>query len=571
MTIRARFIAASAAIIVLDIVLVALTVLILRGQADLVRAQDVATRSLELSQELRQSSDDLTRLARTYVVTGDPSYEEEYWHVLAVRNGEAPRPDGTTVPLRDLMTEIGFTVAELAKLEEAEANSNGLVATETAAFQALLGKFTEEPGGTSVDLADYTRTGPPDPEFAIRIMHDPAYHAAKALIMAPIAESETMVVARTHAAVTAIVEWNRVLVAAAIVMALLLVGAVVATYLAAQRPVLRAIEAVRRELTDLTSGSGDLSRRLTVTRRDEIGGVAAALNGLLERLGGLVGRVQGSAGSVAGSSASLTSASQKLEGMLSEQSAATMEVVAAAREISATTETLLATTVEISRLTKDAADSASSGRDDLERMRETMERMDAASEALARQLSAINERAAHITGVVTTITRVSDQTNVLSLNAAIEAVKAGSAGSGFAVVAREIRRLADQTGTAAAGIGEMVDEMQSSVATGVMGMGKFTAEVRNAVTELREIAASYSAIITEVQELGPRMEGMRDAMEGQATGARQIADAMLQLGDASARSTEAQRENARAIGTLMEAANDLRDEVSSFGTTSARG
>lgn len=565
MTIRARFIASSAAVIGFDIVLVVLTVLILRGQADLVRAQEVERRSFALSQELRQSSDDLTRLARTYVVTGDTAYEDAYWQVLAVRNGEAPRPDGTTASLRDLMVEIGFTDAELAKLREAEDSSNGLVGTETAAFQALLGKFTEEPGGTSVNVDDYTRTGPPDPAFAIRIMHDPAYHAEKARIMAPIAESEAMVVARTGAAVSAIAERNRTLVAAAIVTALLLAGVVIAAYATAQRPVLRALAVVRRELVGLTTGSGDLSRRLTVARRDEIGGVAAALNGLLERLSGLVDRVQVSAGSVAGSSAALTSASQNLEGMLGEQAASTMEVVAAAREISATTEGLLASTVEIGRLTRDAADTATGGREDLERMRETMQRMEVASEALARQLSAINERADLITSIVTTIGRVSDQTNVLSLNAAIEAAKAGDAGSGFAVVAREIRRLDAQTGTAAAGIGEMVAEMQSSVASGVMGMEKFSAEVRNAVDALEEIAASFSAIIGAVHDLGPRMEGMSQAMEGQSTGARQIADAMLQLGDASVRSTEAQRANAQAIDTLMQTASDLRDEVGAFG------
>ncbi|MFO1541445.1 MAG: methyl-accepting chemotaxis protein [Chloroflexota bacterium] len=175
------------------------------------------------------------------------------------------------------------------------------------------------------------------------------------------------------------------------------------------------------------------------------------------------------------------------------------------------------------------------------------------------------ERADLITGIVTTIGRVSDQTNVLSLNAAIEAAKAGDAGSGFAVVAREIRRLDAQTGTAAAGIGETVAEMQSSVASGVMGMEKFSAEVRNVVDALEEIAASFSAIIGAVHDLGPRMEGMSEAMEGQSTGARQIADAMLLLGDASVRSTEAQRANAQAIDTLTQTASDLRDEVGGFG------
>src|SRR6266699_6172202 len=101
-------------------------------------------------------------------------------------------------------------------------------------------------------------------------------------------------------------------------------------------------------------------------------------------------------------------------------------------------------------------------------------------------LTAIQERAHDITTVVTTITKVADQTNLLSLNAAIEAEKAGEYGLGFAVVATEIRRLADQTAVATFDIEQMVKEILSAVSAGVMGMDKFSEEVRRGMQDVQQ-------------------------------------------------------------------------------------
>ncbi|NDC64606.1 MAG: methyl-accepting chemotaxis protein, partial [Planctomycetia bacterium] len=146
--------------------------------------------SWRLADELRRSSDELTRLARTYVVSGDPEYERQFWHVLAVRNGREPRPDGRRVALRTLMERQGFSAEEFAKLREAEDNSNALVTTERIAMHAMKGRFDDGQGG-------FTRVGPPDQALARRIMHDARYHADKKAIMDPIGEFEAMIDRRT--------------------------------------------------------------------------------------------------------------------------------------------------------------------------------------------------------------------------------------------------------------------------------------------------------------------------------------------------------------------------------------
>ncbi len=190
--------------------------------------------------------------------------------------------------------------------------------------------------------------------------------------------------------------------------------------------------------------------------------------------------------------------------------------------------------------------------------------MATASTAIAQKLAEINTKVNNITSVITTINKVADQTNLLSLNAAIEAAKAGEFGQGFAVVAREIRRLADQTAIATLDIEQMVKEMQSSVSSGVMGMEKFAQEVQSAVREVNDISGQIARIIDQVQGLGPRFESVNEGMESQSVGARQITEAMIQLSEATRNTADSQRDAVRAIELLDQAARVLHQEVSRF-------
>lgn len=165
--------------------------------------------------ELRQSSDELTRMARNYVVTGDPKFEQFYWDILAIRNGQKPRPlryersywdlvlgesgfesePGEGQSLRFQLEQLGLSSAELTKLDEAETKSNQLVELERRAFNAMKGSPQ-----TSANLGDSTSA--PDSELARRLLHDKNYHLAKAGIMRSVNEFYELMDQRLLDAVT---------------------------------------------------------------------------------------------------------------------------------------------------------------------------------------------------------------------------------------------------------------------------------------------------------------------------------------------------------------------------------
>jgi len=190
----------SLGVLVVSVLIFAIYILLER---QIERANELRYQSLSLAYELRQSSDDLTRMVRSYVITGDLLYKQNYQEILDIRNGKKPRPvryqdiywdlvladdqrprpySGQTIALLQQMREAGFTEEEFAKLALAKANSDALTSTEFAAM-----KLVE----STIPTTEANRSK------AILMLHDTAYHQAKAAIMAPINEFANMSEQRT--------------------------------------------------------------------------------------------------------------------------------------------------------------------------------------------------------------------------------------------------------------------------------------------------------------------------------------------------------------------------------------
>ena len=310
--------------------------------------------------------------------------------------------------------------------------------------------------------------------------------------------------------------------------------------------------------------SGDLSRRLNLARKDEFGAVETGFNDMMAELTSLVSQAQRSSVQVTTSVTEIAATSREQQATATETAATTTEIGATSREIAATSRDLVRTMTEVSTAADQASVAAGSGQQGLARMEETMHSVMGAADLVNAKLAILNEKAGNINQVVVTIVKVADQTNLLSLNAAIEAEKAGEYGRGFAVVATEVRRLADQTAVATYDIEQMVREIQSAVSAGVMGMDKFSEEVRRGMSEVQQVGEQLSQIIHQVQALAPRVLMVNEGMQAQATGAEQINHALVQLGDASSQTVESLRQASFAIDELSQVAVGLRSGVSRF-------
>ncbi|WP_277962876.1 HAMP domain-containing methyl-accepting chemotaxis protein [Pseudomonas sp. RIT-To-2] len=313
-----------------------------------------------------------------------------------------------------------------------------------------------------------------------------------------------------------------------------------------------------------TMRNGDLSTRLDLSRRDEFGMVETGFNDMMTELTALVSQAQRSSVQVTTSVTEIAATSKQQQATATETAATTTEIGATSREIAATSRDLVRTMTEVTSAADAASMLAGSGQQGLSRMEDTMHQVMGAADLVNAKLAILNEKASNINQVVVTIVKVADQTNLLSLNAAIEAEKAGEYGRGFAVVATEVRRLADQTAVATYDIEQMVREIQSAVSAGVMGMDKFSEEVRRGMFEVQQVGDQLSQIIQQVQALAPRVLMVNEGMQAQATGAEQINHALSQLGDASSQTVESLRQASFAIDELSQVAAGLRGGVSRF-------
>ena len=295
--------------------------------------------------------------------------------------------------------------------------------------------------------------------------------------------------------------------------------------------------------------------------KDIVGNAVAAM---VQKLSALIGQVRKSGIQVTTSGTEIAATAKQQQATANEISSTTTEISATAKEISATAKELVKAMKEVTEVAEETATLAGSGQAGLTRMDATMRQIMEASGSINARLAVLNEKAGNINTVVTTIAKVADQTNLLSLNAAIEAEKAGEYGRGFAVVATEIRRLADQTAVATSDIEQMVKEMQSAVSAGVMGMDKFSEEVRRGGEVVREVSGQLTRIIEQVQTLTPSFETVNEGMQSQSIGAQQISEALTQLGEAAQQTVESLRQSNSAIEQLNEVTAGLQSSVSRF-------
>jgi len=311
----------------------------------------------------------------------------------------------------------------------------------------------------------------------------------------------------------------------------------------------------------LNFSSGDLSSRAPPVHDAALEEMRLLLNALGEVFESLIAQLQKSGVQLTTATTQIAAAAKHQEGTVFQQEATVKQILVTAGEISTTAKDFAKTMNSVSETAEDTSQMANKGQSGLNKMEETMRQMVEASGNIASKLAVLNEKAGAITGVITTITKVADQTNLLSLNAAIEAEKAGEQGKSFAVIAREIRRLADQAANATLDIERMINEMMSAVSEGVMGVDKFTEEIRSGVEQVSAVGKLLGQIIERVREVAANFENVNKGMQAQSLGAEQINESILQLNEAAQQTTRSIRQFHEAIDQMTLATKAMQVAV----------
>jgi len=324
------------------------------------------------------------------------------------------------------------------------------------------------------------------------------------------------------------------------------------------RRISRAVAASRRV------AQGDLTGSIDMRGGDETGQLLRDVGAMTASLRGIVSQVKQASLDLNATARQLSAAGKQQEAAIASLGASTSEAAVASRQISVTGRELLGTMHEVAGVAAETAHVADAGRENLAEVGESMASLEQSTAQFSERLAAIRQRAEDINMVITTITKVADQTNLLSINAAIEAEKAGEYGQGFIVVAREIRRLADQTAVATLDIERLVEQMQQAVNTGVEEMDRFAAEVKTGVERVAGISSQFAEVIDKVHGLSTRFDHVKEGMQAQAAGAQQITEALATLTDGSRAAADALREFKEASQHMVSAVDGLTDTVSRF-------
>ncbi|WP_323061803.1 methyl-accepting chemotaxis protein [Aeromonas hydrophila] len=520
-----------------------------------------------LADELRQSSDDLTRLGRTYVITKDPAYEQQYMRILAIRNGEQNRPQGynriywdfvaangqnprpdsqVRRGLIDLMKETGFTEEELAKLNEAKNNSDALVNTEVAAF-----KLVQQTDG---DLAA-------NQQKAITMMHDKAYHQNKGRIMSPIDDFYVMMENRTQQAVDDAASQSAMLRYLFIALGLVLMFFLWRTYKALLDLVGTSVDQLRSDLNHLAEGDFSQPIKVPAGAKESLIGLLATMQGTLK---GIIAQVSHSSEELSGSADSIAQIAEQTAQFATSQQTSTQTMAAAIEELVVSISHLSDNATHADELSKVSANTLAEGSGVIKQTLDSIQSISDTVSNAASSIADLNSHTQQISEIIEVIRGIADQTNLLALNAAIEAARAGEQGRGFAVVADEVRNLASRSAASTQQITGMIGKIQSGADASIRSMENTVNNVSRGVSLASQTGEAIASIQNHASNLTGLMGEISHTLREQSTAANEVVSTVGNITSLSEQSGDAARHVSQEAAKLKQLSRLLRQEMAHF-------
>jgi len=604
MKIKRLFLIIFFGIICIATIMAVLVYFMLGNQNKLRESETTRYDSYLKADELRQSSDDLTRLARTYVSTGDEKYEKMYWDVLAIRNGELPRPlnyekiywdymsyngekprpDGEKIPLSQIFESLGFSSEEFAKLQESQKNSDSLVWIETIAMNAMKGKFDDGTG-------HFAKRGDPDPELARKLIFSTDYHKEKVRIMKPIDDFFTLVDVRTKESVDSYRAQSDIYFITLIFLSALLVIASLFGYILIRQKVVKKLGADPSDIEQITRkvALGDLD--FTGQKMDEQAtGVLASVWKMVSSLNGManiatsiskgdltvdivplsekdtmgnafrlmVSRLRDQLEEINQAVIVLASASSEIMASVTQMASTAAETATSVMETTTTVEevkqtaqvadqkakTVSANAVKTTRISAEGTKAIANTIEGMNKIRQQMT-------AIAAMVVRLSEQSQTIGEITATVNELAEQSNLLAVNAAIEAAKAGEQGKGFTVVAQEIKMLADRSKEATGQVRNILRDVQKSISSAVMATEEGGKAVDEGLQRTSLAGNTIQALSESVSEAAKAAIQIAASSQQQLEGMDQVVTAMENIKEASLQASASTQQSVDSVNELQ--------------------
>ncbi len=295
---------------------------------------------------------------------------------------------------------------------------------------------------------------------------------------------------------------------------------------------------------------GDLRQSANIRTRDEIGQLATSVDQMTDNLRGIVGSITSSSHSVAAAAEQISASTQEIAGSTTNQAGAAQAINEMFAELSSAIRTVVGNTEQASELSEKTMHIAKEGGEVVQSSIDSMQ-------TVSTQVSRLEEDSAKIGGIIEVIEDISDQTNLLALNAAIEAARAGEQGRGFAVVADEVRKLAERSGEATKQIASIIKGMQENTRRSV-GAVQQSAELS------RKTGEAFHTISEMVNQTGARVGEVAAASEEQSSQANEVLTAVENISAATEEAAASSEETAATAQSLAQLADDLQRAVQTF-------